>query len=164
MIELRLMIREILEEALPPKKPGTLDLSPEVSKGEKRRYRADGTSVPDDSPDSTIPTTGTANTQMPPTQYPKTVPAKASNAERAMDQELKALGVGKTGQPDPNRIPRDKSAGSSKAALVHKILANKGVQANIDAVQKWIVQMDPMMSLIKTADDLANDWMSGTET
>jgi hypothetical protein len=176
--ELRSIIREVLEEApnvLPPTPSGNVSSNkkgedPVVHRNDNRRvYNADGTSkeLQFDPSDPNAPgQRKIMNTQMPPTMHPPTVPAKASNAERAMDLDLKALGSKKnSGEPKPgdvNAIRPDKSAGSNKAALVHKALTAKGVQADISALQGWIAQMDPADSLIKTADDLASEWMAGT--
>lgn len=184
--ELRQMIRSVLLEAdpnrvsrtpaaLPPRPSGVSSVAktgaaPSVQNGKNRVYNADGTSreeLPFDSQGMYAPgQREIIQTHMPPTMHPPTIPAKASNAERAMSQDMKAKGATSTGDPknnvDPNRIPREKSAGSTKAALVHKALTSRGAQADINALQQWIAGLDPSESLVKTAEDLANDYMFQT--
>jgi hypothetical protein len=179
--ELRSIIREVLEEA-PSTASTNDDKNVEVDPGGPNSIRGNE-KLGGKSP--TIPAPETAPTIKPSAPPPRstvgardlnhvmkrldrgTIPAKASNAERAMSQELKAKGMTKGGSPktapvDPNRIPFDKNPNATKAALVHKSLVSQGVQSDIDAIQSWIAQMDPADSLIKTADDLASEWMAGT--
>lgn len=85
-----------------------------------------------------------------------TVPAKASAAERAMDQEMKSKGLGKTGAP--KLIPTTQNHSNQKASMVGKVLSSRGISYDADSLQSWISGMDPADSMIKTAEEIASDF------
>jgi hypothetical protein len=163
--ELRQIVRSVLLEAPVPPKPadkperklgGAKALPPEAHT-EKWRYRADGTASRTN--DTVAPQdVGTAQTQMPPTMHPPTVPAKASNKERAMDQELRQKNLGATGLPKD--IPTTRSPHTQKATMVASTLASKGIQADEQTIKTWLASMDPSDILVKTTEQLAADYMA----
>lgn len=88
----------------------------------------------------------------------QTVPAHASNAERAAQQDFQEKGLTRTGQLAPRA-----SLQSQKAQMVSKKLAAKNMNVNAAELKKWIDQMDPADVLIKTDDELANEYISSAE-
>lgn len=157
--ELRSIVREVLAEAIPPS--SNKGKGPEVTDANKTpmRYRTDGTSTTDTAPSSSV--SGSSNTQMPPTMHPPTIPAKASKVQRAADQQLKDMS--KSGSVDPNRIPVNPRPESNKTGLVHRALLKQGMtadQLNIEDIQNWVKSLDPADALVKSADDLAKEYMS----
>lgn len=160
--EIRQIVREVLKEAPPSRVSKILPSgnAPKISGQEpivhktNRRYGTGGESY--DVPDEKIDPK--ANTQIPPTMHPPTIPASASRAEQAASQDLRDKNLG---QPNlnANRIPRDKSPNADKTLRVQKLLKSKGMDVEFESLQQWINQMDPGDALIKNDNDIMNDWL-----
>jgi len=127
-----------------------------VAKTGKFRYNNDGTSVEDTT--SSIPTTGTAKTQMPATMHPQTIPATKSAGEQA----AKADGVGNGSTIGRNPQAKTPSLKMIKVNNVRKALDSQGYTADAakakhvtQTLNGWYDQLDPSDALVATADELA---------
>lgn len=161
--EIRQIVREVLKEAPPPSRvskilpsgnsPKPIGQEPTVHKT-NRRYGVGGESY--DAPDEKVDPK--ANTQIPPTMYPPTIPAAASRAEQAASQDLRDKNLGQPNR-NANRIPREKSPNADKTLRVQNLLKSRGTQVEFEPLQQWINQMDPADALVKSDNDLAQDWL-----
>ncbi len=123
------------------------------------RYKNDGTSV-SEPPSATVPTSGTAKTQMPPTQHPPTIPAIKSAGE----QQAAADGVGTTSNIGRNPATANKAPSQKniKVNSIKKALDTQGYTADANNAKRvtqglssWYDQLDPSDALVSTADELA---------
>jgi len=129
---------------------------PATAKTGNFRYNVAGEAIPDDS--STVATSGTTQTQMPPTQHPPTMPATKSTTQRQADAELQGSNISRNPAAMRN-IPSQKSM---KVNAIKKALDTKGYTATPDkakhvaqGLNAWYSQLDPSDALVATADELA---------
>lgn len=159
-----------LEEVLPPGTKPTTSTAGTAKTGDFR-YNADGTSSPEgqrgyDSKGVARPTgaphavSATANTQMPPTMHPPTIPAVKSAGE----QEAKADGVGTTSGIGRNPATANAAPSQKKIKMdsIRKSLDSQGYTADANNAKRvtqglntWYDQLDPSDALVSTADELA---------
>ncbi len=124
-----------------------------VAKTGNFRYNHDGTSVEDTG--STVPTSGTAKTQMPATQHPPTIAAAVSPDEAT----AKTAGAGANA---PNARTTPPSQKKIKVDSIKKALDGQGYTADANNAKRvtqglatWYDQLDPSDALVATADELA---------
>jgi len=128
---------------------------PPVTKTGDFRYKNDGTSVEDTT--NTVPTSGTAKTQMPSTMHPPTIPAAKSAGEQAAKSD--GVGNGSIVGRNPRSIPSQKTV---KVNNIRKALDSQGYTADAtkakhvtQTLNGWYDQLDPSDALVATADELA---------
>jgi len=150
-VELAALVERVtsrLAEAVP---------APATAKTGNFRYNNDGTAVSERPPS----VSGTAKTQMPPTQHPPTIAAAASSAEQSARAD--GVGTGSTITANPSRVggaaPSQKSI---KVNSIKKALDAQGYTADANNAKRvtqnlgaWYDQLDPSEALVATADELA---------
>lgn len=101
-------------------------------------------------------------TQPAPTEHPPTVPASASRSEQEFQKDM---GGKKWGAPenslrdDPVNKKLQKVISSLKASgQLEKVQPNKRAEA-IAKLEKFVKEMDPSDRLVKTADEIADEFV-----